>query len=767
MSKDLPVTNTPSKKNGLKKLDHNKVVFSENGVNFLNSSVVSHLHAYHADGPSKSNSNPTDDYVSLLNNNLNTCTRLLNGVHVSIGCSDVLKIHRCSSDGKLTDHVHVDEVKECSLSRSMSSSDSCMNGSHYLDNTDEVGEMSGAANKCNGTSPNNANQNDENSGKNNVCSKSQKGRANLPSKFVSLNEGVSTVVRDNDVVRPKTWSRKVAEKSKLKKEMVVKESTGNNTQTKRDEKVNEDTRTCKVFEHDRHLVQQQTSGLVNGNAIAQCSVLEINPPVNEVRLISQPNTAVVTNGESRAVNGEFTADQCAIGLDIDSCACDDLADIPALVVAPLAEPEDMSDDEIGACYSSSTGTDSARSNCENKTYVDQLENELSEISTDCMPLECQIKFDANMENKPDHVTFVNVSRNDASKNFAVYPESIFSRAPDEDDSSVSYGYSSPLSNTVSGASAGGDTVTILDKHSPHRIDAMNEQIPNLQRVSSASIDSLEEIGDYIETDLPPNRLAFFSRGSSSSTTTEEDEGCGDEVLPNNDEESDNETIDPLNSYHNPGLPNLPDVQYNNQPLSFSMNVNSDMCQNPSFRSENWGQNFLGNTLICAKHVKSAQSCDTSSQCDDKVDAFRDRNHRPDNGSQASNNISDSSHVNDFRYNNAQQKEADQTFELPDTNLGNPVEINSNCESNRDQERIENLDETVRHSTGSSESDAAGMLYLVSDDSENTSPEFESGMEYVFPSVSGSASFSGGPVGMSSHQQVRNNWISYDYPFLYY
>ena len=63
-------------------------------------------------------------------------------------------------------------------------------------------------------------------------------------------------------------------------------------------------------------------------------------------------------------------------------------------------------------------------------------------------------------------------------------------------------------------------------------------------VVETEVDNNDDIGDFIEADLPPNveRLAFFSRDS----TSDEDEGCGDEVLPNNDEdiESDNETIDP-------------------------------------------------------------------------------------------------------------------------------------------------------------------------------------------------------------------------------
>ena len=762
MSKDLPRKST--KKNGLKKLGHAKIALAENGVNFLNSEVVSQLHAHHNDTASpNSKSLDNDDPVSILNNNLHTCTRLLNGVHVSIACkscNDVLKIHRCSSDGKLTDH---DDASENVISKSLSSSDSCMNGSHSVDSTDQSVEMSGTVNRCNGIGTNNLNQGDESHDKSYpTSSKSQTGKANLILKVNSLNEDGNTV-RDNDVVRPKTWSRKLAEKSKLKKEMVLKESVGNNTQTKREVKPNEDktktiARTCKAFEHDRNLIRQQSSGLVSGNVGAQCSVVEIVPPVHEGILTSHPGAnAFVTNGDLEPVNGNLTCDQCVDESRTDSCASDDLTDMPALVVAPLAEPEDVSDDEICACCSSSTGNDSARSNSDNKTSVDQWENDVSENNTDFSPSESNFECSAFRENKPDQVTFLNGSRNDTSKSFAVYPESIFSRAPDEDDSSVSYGYSSPLSNTISGASAtgGADAVTILEKQSPHRIDAMNEHAQNLQQVSSSSIDSLEEIGDYIETDLPPNRLAFFSRGSSSSTTTEEDEGCGDEVLPNNDEESDNETIDPLNSYHNPGLPNLPDVQYNNQPLSFSMNLNNDRCQNPSFGNNNWGQNFLGNSLICSRHVDSAQSCD--SKKGDNSDSLIGRNHRPENRNETSSiNVSDSCQLNDLRRDNnegLQEENERTTSHLPDTNCGSPNETNFVPEMNGEPERLSNLDEIVRHS--SSESEAAGMLYIVSDDSENASPEFESGVEYVFPSVSTSASFSGGPVGMYLHQKVRN------------
>ena len=54
----------------------------------------------------------------------------------------------------------------------------------------------------------------------------------------------------------------------------------------------------------------------------------------------------------------------------------------------------------------------------------------------------------------------------------------------------------------------------------------------------------DDIADFIEADLPPNveRFLFFARDSSS----DEDEGCGDEVLPNNEDEvvSDNETVNP-------------------------------------------------------------------------------------------------------------------------------------------------------------------------------------------------------------------------------
>lgn len=84
---------------------------------------------------------------------------------------------------------------------------------------------------------------------------------------------------------------------------------------------------------------------------------------------------------------------------------------------------------------------------------------------------------------------------------------------------------------------------VLEIHEGEQEVMQNGRVVNEQQTEDDSGNN-DDIGDFIEADLPPNveRLVFFSRDSSS----DEDEGCGDEVLPNNDEDvvSDNETVYP-------------------------------------------------------------------------------------------------------------------------------------------------------------------------------------------------------------------------------
>lgn len=90
---------------------------------------------------------------------------------------------------------------------------------------------------------------------------------------------------------------------------------------------------------------------------------------------------------------------------------------------------------------------------------------------------------------------------------------------------------------------------LLEVNDGH-VELENVGVLNEQQTEDDSGNN-EDIGDFIEADLPPNveRLVFFSRDSSS----DEDEGCGDEVLPNNDEDvvSDNETVDPTGREYAP------------------------------------------------------------------------------------------------------------------------------------------------------------------------------------------------------------------------
>lgn len=767
MSKDLPGSGGSGKKNSLKALIHRKRN-AENGVNFLNSDVVNKLlpcrqqvDIEYSNGMSANN----DETAGIVGKSV---PRHLNGIRVHVesgGCKNVLNIHRCLSDGKLTELV---DEEESLKARSLSSSDCCANGSYPLDIDNKSNEMAGADSKrLDSVGKSSGNQTKENCGK----SKSGNSEKHIQSKVVNSKEEDSNPTANGDIVRPKTWSRKLAEKCKLRKDTA--KETGKNTHKACEGKANFNvskpkTKTCKAFEHDRNLLQQQRASLTNRNSDAQCSVFEIAVP-NDTRLDSTSGNvypiATHTNGEIDVRTDSLASNKSSD--ESESQACDTShnrnTDVQDLVIAPLAEPENVSDDEIGACCSSSTRIDSARSssNSDGKSVVDQTESEYSESNIEFRLSESHSSCDTGAEIRVNQSA--NIARTDPNIAFAVYPESIFSRAPDEDDTSVSFGYSSPLSHTVSGASPC-DTVTLVERQSPSRNDTMNAVAQNLQQVSSSSLDSLEEIGDYIETDLPPNRLAFFSRGSSSSTTTEEDEGCGDEVLPNNDEESDNETIDPLNSYHNPGLPNLPDVQYNNQPLSFSMNLNSDICQNPTFPNNSWGLNFPGNISARSRLTKSAQSCD--SEVDDGLDSYTGRNLQ-NHTSESLNfptfsrtsNVNECSQGIDSRLvkieellGNANRPSRKEDIESTCRNLDESAIISG--ESNESSSQLNGLGEVPRLSN--SDSDPGGMMLFISDDSENVSPEFESGMQYVFPSIGMSASFSGATDGTYSRQQVSRD-----------
>ena len=711
-----------------------------------------------------------------LPDNVKSKQKHLNGVHVHVisrGCKDWLKIHRCLSDGRLTE---LDNDSETHIARSLSSSDCYMNGFDDTETVEKANNMAGADKKSM-DSVQKSKQKEENLGK----PKPVNGERHAEANAMGLNNSDNpSGVLGNDIVRPKTWSRKLAEKCRLRKD-TAKESARNNTQSRCNGNVTDGngkprTKTCRAYEHDRELIKQQRGGLVNGNRDIECSVLEIPLPLpNDSRLPSSNhnvfgvpshfNGIMQTESMTDSMSSDNTENESH--KDVDNGIQSSNTEMPALVVAPLAEPEDTSDNEFGAFYSRNPGINTVMENSDNKSAMDQSECEVSENKAELMPERLPV-CDIENENINPFVSFERTEvnddvRTDASIGFAEYPESIFSRAPDEEDASLSYGYSSPLSNTMSGASQS-QTQTLRDRQSLGRNDAMNAgyaAAQNLPQASSSSLESLEEIGDYIETDLPPNRLAFFSRGSSSSTTTDEDEGCGDEVLQNNDEESDNETIDPLNSYHNPGLPNLPDVHYNNKPLSFSMNFSSDRSQNVTFLNPNWGQNLIGNVTASSNSARNVRSCDSQNDSVNENDPENHMSENLENNSVVKCASCENSRLNDFVYENKEEKtkETGETSHVHDSNDRNPLEsaINPN-ESNDSQKRQNSSDGVPRLS--SSDSDPAGMVFMMSDDSENVSPEYESGTEYVFPSMGLSSSFSGAMGGAHSRQQVCILNLSY-------
>ena len=193
-----------------------------------------------------------------------------------------------------------------------------------------------------------------------------------------------------------------------------------------------------------------------------------------------------------------------------------------MVVAPLAIPENLSDEEITSCNGS-------------------IENHSEQ----------------NQQN-PGGITSNVSDRCDADRAQDVSNEALFSSHPDN----ISNGAHSNSNDKGCsempdcGQVAEDEGISNSEECEDGDDNVENEEDENREQIleqtrpsSSSSFDSIDDIGDFIEADLPPNveRLAFFARESSSSSTTDEDEGCGDEVLPNpnEDEESENETIDPL------------------------------------------------------------------------------------------------------------------------------------------------------------------------------------------------------------------------------
>lgn len=128
-------------------------------------------------------------------------------------------------------------------------------------------------------------------------------------------------------------------------------------------------------------------------------------------------------------------------------------------------------------------------------------------------------------------------------------------------------------------------------------------------IAETDVDSNE--GDFIEADFPPNveRLAFFSRDS----TSDEDEGCGDEMLPTNDEDvvSDNETIDPTDGgYMSPSRSGEHKVLNSEQPTSGACNVLS--ADSTSVRGE--VSSLYPCNISCDKSTEENDDYVLSSDC---------------------------------------------------------------------------------------------------------------------------------------------------------
>lgn len=288
---------------------------------------------------------------------------------------------------------------------------------------------------------------------------------------------------------------------------------------------------CNAYEHKACLIHG-----ISRNGIHQRSVQNANNvPVS-----------VVTNGASD-LNGVH-----GVTYDFDNKLTDLTDNMPSSntsLIAPLAVAESLSDDD-SAIEHEFARMENAWENCENTENCIlnssdsmknsesvivgtdyHLNNNVSEFNT--APAKC------NVSQLPDDVTKIEkVDDKILEGNVYPNPESVIEivNIPVIDETFE-------LHDSQNSESSASETENFVEEalEGEHQEGEPGE----LEYVNQVALPETDlDQDDFIEADLPLNaeRLAFYS----SDSTSDEDEGCGDEVLPNDEkgEESDNETIDP-------------------------------------------------------------------------------------------------------------------------------------------------------------------------------------------------------------------------------
>ena len=304
---------------------------------------------------------------------------------------------------------------------------------------------------------------------------------------------------------------------------------------------------CNTYRHENEVIFGRTRG---GFPNRETDVVVVTPNVQFVnnnltpeRTVNSQQNLIGANGSEALLQSQESLTVYTYNTDSESSTSRNISDyvpnnVPGLH-APLAEPESLSDDDTSviARHNKRDNTDYKETNSafevgkvspNNVVECCTAENDDivgSNIVTSSVD-QSEVKSDTETESDNDFVEHdLNIEAVETRNNLTPDSNDI-----DEGNESEHSALSNSSDNEI---------------NNEESVELNEEVVENIVEEQTEEDNVNDDIGDFIEADLPPNveRLVFFSRDSSSE---EEDEGCGDEVLPNNDEdiESDNETIDP-------------------------------------------------------------------------------------------------------------------------------------------------------------------------------------------------------------------------------
>lgn len=333
---------------------------------------------------------------------------------------------------------------------------------------------------------------------------------------------------------------------------------------------------CNVYKHENDLIFGRTRGGVVNNQETVVTETHTSNGINDTSPQVRENGLIDDNAR-------ISREICLNGRELQG------------LTAPLAIPESFSDDE-------SVHEEDIQAPQACNVPVGLPEDNLLAFS------------DTSEEHLPQVIDTPHTNESENSAEDEVLDESVSSDSLNCDDFDLEIKACDDIQN-------GAQNEAVIDSDLERLIENVDlqgnqeehvqEVEDNLVEVEETEVDSNDDVGDFIEADLPPNveRLAFFSRDS----TSDEDEGCGDEVLPNNDEDivSDNETIDPTDGgYMSPSRHNEQKVLNSEKSSSGTCNVLS--AASSSIRGE--VANIYPCNISCDKSNDENDEYNLSSDC---------------------------------------------------------------------------------------------------------------------------------------------------------